>query len=137
MKGDFKDYSNFFEDILESLKMVSSCPICNTRYNSAKIKVLEERSNAHLIYIKCCRCQGSVLALVLANQAGVSSIGIVTDLSSEDVVKFKEQEVVSVNDVIDIHQFLKKRKVFDLRLLKNSPSLISNPVNRRDGGSHK
>lgn len=113
MKEGFQNNPNYFEDGLENLKIITSCPICNLKYSSAEIRVIEERNDAHLVYIKCGRCQSSILAIVTANQLGVSSVGILTDLSGEDILKFKKQPAVSTNDVIDMHQLLKSKSLSD------------------------
>lgn len=96
-------FSQLFEDNMENLRVISTCPICNARYHSAELRVLEEKSDAQLVYIQCRKCRASVLAVVLANHLGVSSVGLVTDLSGDDVLKFRRQPVVSVDDVIDLH----------------------------------
>lgn len=95
---------NRFPD--EGLKIISHCPVCHYNYNPVEAKVLEESDDAHLIYIKCRRCQSAILALVLANAFGVSSIGLITDLDSQEVAKFKELEAVSGDDVLSVYESL-------------------------------
>lgn len=103
---------NFFD---ESIKIISFCPVCNAKYNPLEAKVLEEKDEAHLIHIKCRRCQSCVVALILTSNFGISSMGIVTDLDSDDVLKFKAGQVVSADDVIEIYQ-----------LLNSKPEMITN-----------
>ncbi|PIS05579.1 MAG: hypothetical protein COT81_00250 [Candidatus Buchananbacteria bacterium CG10_big_fil_rev_8_21_14_0_10_42_9] len=93
-------FPNFSE---ESLKVISVCPVCNTKYNPIKAQVLEEQDGAHLVYIKCNKCHSSIIVLVMTNSLGVSSVGLVTDLNGEDVLKFKSSDSVSVDDVIEMH----------------------------------
>lgn len=111
MDNRHSDFSDFFEENLENLKIISSCPVCGVKYNSAEVRLLEEKNDTHLVYIKCRKCQTSVVAVILANHFGVSSMGLVTDLNSEDVLKFKEREPVTVNDVIDVHTSLYSGKI--------------------------
>lgn len=59
-----------------------------------------------LLHVQCRKCRHSILALVLVNQVGASSVGLLTDLSYEDVLKFQAGSRVSVNDVIDLHNLL-------------------------------
>ena len=103
--------SNFLEDNLENLKIISRCPVCNAKYNTTEIRVLDEKENSYLVYIQCRRCQSSVLAVILANQLGISSVGLVTDLIGEDVIKFKDQVGVTCDDAIYIHEQLKIRNI--------------------------
>ena len=51
----------------EGLKMISHCPVCHYGNNAVEAKVVEESDNAHLVYIKCQRCQSAVLALFSAS----------------------------------------------------------------------
>lgn len=102
-----------FGDNFENLRVISSCPICNARYHTAEIRVLEERADAQLVYLQCRKCRSSVLAVVLANPLGVSSVGLVTDLSGDDVLKFRHQNVLSGDDVLDVHLTLQRPDLFD------------------------
>jgi len=84
----------------ENLRMISHCPLCHQAYNPVKAKVLEERGDSHLLYIKCQRCHCAVLALVMASSMGVSSIGLVTDLQSYEVARFDRLGPVTDNDLL-------------------------------------
>ncbi len=101
----------FFNLFEESLKTISYCPVCNNRYNPIEAKVLVEKNDAHLIYIKCRRCQSAILAIILANNLGISSVGLITDLESDEVLKFKAVKQINFDDAIEMHQTLTKDKV--------------------------
>lgn len=88
----------------EGLKLVSFCPVCETRYNPMEARLLGEQGETHLLHVQCRKCQHSILAIVLVNQVGVSSVGLLTDLSYDDVVRMKAQPQVSVDDVIEVHR---------------------------------
>lgn len=90
----------------ESLRLISYCPICNTHYNPLSAQILEEREDAHLIHVECRKCGSSIVALVLTGGLGISSVGLVTDLTGEEVLKFRRRESVRVDDVIDVHREL-------------------------------
>lgn len=91
--------------------LITHCPVCSLRYNPLEAKVIEEANNAHLIYIKCRHCQAAILALIFANSLGISSVGIITDLNSDEIIKFKSAEPINCDDVIEIHQLLNRQKV--------------------------
>lgn len=92
----------------EGLKLIAHCPLCNTQYNPMMAKILEEREDAHLMHVECRKCGSSIVALVLAGGLGVSSVGLITDLTSEDVVKFKNTRDVRSDDVIELHAILER-----------------------------
>lgn len=88
------------------LRLVSYCPVCETRYNPMQARVLGQDEETHLLHVRCRKCFSSILALVLVNQVGASSVGLLTDLTYDDVVRFRSNSCVSINDVMDIHSFL-------------------------------
>jgi hypothetical protein len=91
----------------DGLRMISFCPLCETNYNPMEARVLGEKEDGHLLHIRCRKCWNSILALVLVSNAGVSSIGLITDLTYDDVRKFSSRDqTVSTDDVIAVHQLL-------------------------------
>ncbi|MFA4845947.1 MAG: hypothetical protein WC654_05300 [Patescibacteria group bacterium] len=89
----------------EGLKLVSFCPVCQTRYNPMEARVLAGEGETQLLHVQCHKCQNSILALVHVNQAGASSVGLMTDLGYEDVVRLGSSRIVSIDDVIETHRF--------------------------------
>lgn len=69
-------------------------------------QMLGQDGETHLLHVQCRKCQNSILALVLVNQTGASSVGLLTDLSYEDVIRFRGNGSVTVDDVIDTHRYL-------------------------------
>ncbi len=90
----------------DTLRLISYCPLCESSYNPLRAKVLEEKDDAHLLHIQCSSCGSSVVALLFTSGTGPTSIGLVTDLTSEDVLRFKDESIVSTDEVISVHQFL-------------------------------
>ena len=90
----------------EGLRLVSYCPVCETRYNPMEARMLGQEGDTHLLHVKCRKCHHSILAFVLVNQVGSSSVGLLTDLTYEDVVSFRANTQVNINDVIEIHETL-------------------------------
>jgi hypothetical protein len=87
----------------EGLKLVSYCPVCETRYNPMEARLLGQQEETQLLHVQCRKCHNSILALVQVNQIGASSVGLLTDLSFEDVVGFRSASTVSLDDVIATH----------------------------------
>ena len=87
--------------------MISYCPLCETNYNPMEARVLGEKEDGHLLHIRCKKCWNSILALVMVSNVGVSSVGLITDLTFEDVQKFSAHQAdVTVDDVIEVHRLL-------------------------------
>lgn len=95
--------SPFFE---EGIKLISYCPLCETSYSPQAAQVLGEKEDSHLLHIQCGQCSNAIIALVLISSAGISSIGLVTDLIFDEVDRFKKTESVTTDDVIEMHDLL-------------------------------
>lgn len=89
-------------------QLMKQCPLCNTEYDVDKsIQVVEEQEGAELIHFFCLNCLNSVLALVGYSQFGVSSMGMLTDLTFEDVVRLRDRDTINEDDVLQTHQYLR------------------------------
>lgn len=107
----------------DALRLISYCPLCESTYNPLRARVLEEKEDAHLLHIQCSSCGSSVVALLFTSGAGPTSIGLVTDLTSEDVLRFKDQSLVTTDEVISLHKFL-----FPSGKSKNSNNKLESPA---------
>lgn len=103
--GDFEDGIDKFE---EQLKIISQCPVCNTKFTPTQSRLLADRPDLHLIYLHCKKCLNSVVATIRFDPHGITSIGMVTDLSYEDVLRIKDGEPVNIDDVLEAHEMLRK-----------------------------
>lgn len=92
--------------------LITHCPICNARFNPLEAKILQESDITHLVHVKCQYCHSAIVALIMVNNMGVSSVGLVTDLSSEDTLKFIAERPIDSDDVLEVHQALNNQKVF-------------------------
>ncbi|MBI4143183.1 hypothetical protein HY480_04895 [Candidatus Uhrbacteria bacterium] len=92
----------------ESLRLISYCPVCDTSYNPMEARVIDEYGERHLMHIRCKKCAHAILALVLTSGMGVSSMGILTDLAFDDVLKFREAQALTTDDVIALHNLLER-----------------------------
>lgn len=99
---------NLFND---SQTLITHCPVCSVRYYPLEARIIEEGDSNHLVYIKCQKCQASVLAVITTNSMGISSIGLITDLAADDISKFRQAKSIECDDVIEMHQILSEDKV--------------------------
>lgn len=105
---------------VENFRLISYCPMCSKHYNTRQVEVVEESDSYHFVHVVCEHCQGMILALVVTGNTGISSMGIVTDLTKEDAKKFKDNEEISVDDVLKIHTWLSDENFsFKIKINKN------------------
>jgi uncharacterized Zn finger protein len=91
----------------EHMKVLTSCPFCGASMEKLDIRLLKEMHDRELVHVHCEACLGSIIALLLMTGPGIASIGLVTDLSFDDMVKSVEEREVSLDDVLGMHELLK------------------------------
>lgn len=102
--------------IAEWLGFILKCPICGHKYNLEKTRILESEQNEiqseawMLIHSDCSKCKSSVMFNVEIRGPEVFSVGMVTDLTSQDSSKFKNLGPIRSNEVIGIHQAIRDFK---------------------------
>ena len=94
----------------EGLKLISKCPLCSELYQPFQASIVEEKDEAQLVHIECRKCQSSIVALIVNGQLGLTSVGLITDLTSEDVENFKDAQPLSEEDVFQTFQELQVAK---------------------------
>ena len=92
----------------KNVKLVAYCPLCNKKFNPLEAQIVDEREEAYLVYLRCRQCYSSIVALMMSNPLGVTSVGLVTDLNNADLVKLKDGESVSDDDVLAMHLLTEK-----------------------------
>jgi len=93
---------------LDNLRLISYCPLCNTHYNPSEAKILEQKEGAHLIHIECRACHSSIVAVVITGGIGISSVGLITDLTSQDVLRFKNHDSIDGDHVLEAYELTQK-----------------------------
>lgn len=120
---------NKTDKITQGLRLVSYCPVCEIRSKSMHARTLAATGETKLMHIQCHKCQNAFLTFVLVSQVGASSVGVLTDLGYEDVVRFRSKQNVSVNDVINIHEQL-AQGLFQVPFERNKKTSVKAPIKR-------
>lgn len=98
---------SFFD---EGIKLISFCPLCQAKQESMEVKILDTSEAARLLHLRCQKCGAAILALVMISPAGLNSLGMITDLSADEVLKFKETDSIDADDVLAFHESLSTNK---------------------------
>lgn len=101
-----------------SMKLIRECPLCSEQYDTEKVQVIQEHTGAHLLHLTCQRCSSAMLALVMVSSLGMGSVGVVTDLTSEDVIRLQDIEPVTSDDVLTFYEFLAESSHFESALMR-------------------
>ncbi|MDP3794642.1 MAG: hypothetical protein Q8R13_01795 [bacterium] len=99
-----------------TLKYISSCPLCNRKLRPADASIIAQTAQGALVSAVCRNCSTSLLLAVMGNTTDehpwkersrasmVTLVGIVTDLTSSDARRFLHRKSLGVGDVLSIHQ---------------------------------
>jgi rubredoxin len=92
----------FIKKLLPNLK----CALCGHHYEREDIKTVGRKEGFWFLNVTCpsCRTQGLVVAMVQQGKRGQT----ISDLSPREQVKFVGASPIGVDDVLDMHNFLKE-----------------------------
>jgi hypothetical protein len=91
----------------ESLKIMSACPICQSRYNQDSVKIIAKQEESYLLHVTCIKCKSAVLAYVMHTGVGLTTVGLLTDLQADEVEKFSNMSNLNEDDILDVYKLLK------------------------------
>lgn len=92
-----------------NLNIISQCPLCNNKI--IDLNIIEEINNGYLMHSKCSKCGNTILFIATTNELGINVIGMNTDLSMDEIIKFKNSsDYVEIDDAIKIKQSLIKKE---------------------------
>ena len=92
---------------LENIQSLIRCPVCNKKYKTNKMLVIDEDDKRTTLHMTCESCSAATIVFVSLGQLGVVSLGTLTDLEQSEARAVFRGEAVSVDNVIEAHQFLK------------------------------
>ncbi|MBI2551174.1 hypothetical protein HYV73_02400 [Candidatus Uhrbacteria bacterium] len=87
-------------------ELAAFCPVCERRFAMSRTKQIARDGETELYYGTCGRCCNHVLSLVMTDQQGMSSIGLITDLSEQDVTRLRTGAPLTANDVVAAHAWI-------------------------------
>ncbi len=105
-----------YKKVIQWLGHILKCPICGCKYNLDQTQIVDsERDEIMggakiLIHSDCGKCKSSVMFNIEINGPEVFSVGVVTDLTGKDSVRFKKTRPISIDEVIGVHSALKNFK---------------------------
>lgn len=91
-----------------NLEHLTKCPLCQKEYGKFNFTVLDQTREKTRLHLKCDYCESASLVFVIANQNGILSLGMVTDVTKEEAQRALNKEPVSQDDVMTIYEHLKR-----------------------------
>lgn len=90
----------------EALKFIGHCPLCDARYATEKAQAFLKQDTLNLIHLTCAECKSGFIAMVIVMGQGLSSVGMVTDLTCADAKRLFKTETITIDEVIEGHKFI-------------------------------
>ena len=103
-----------YQKIMELLSYILHCPVCNNKYTAAQTNIIDAEDaeryehSSMLVHTDCERCKSSVVFNISLEGPEIFSVGMVTDLTSEDARKFRDQKPIALDEVIEFHNFIRR-----------------------------
>jgi len=94
--------SAFIKHLISQIR----CPVCHHRYSSDDVLVIENRNDLWFMALTCPKCEtsGLVIAVVSSQQTPPEPV---IDLTPEERTRFEDRGPITVDDVLDFHEFLR------------------------------
>lgn len=90
----------------DHLRLDGHCPSCGNLFDFRKTQVLAEENGSTLLHLKCGNCGTSAVATMTMSPQGLMFRGMITDLTAQDVMKFKDVNDVDSDDIMELHKVL-------------------------------
>ena len=90
----------------QGLKLITQCPVCGGDFEAKAAKFLIKKKESQLVHITCCYCKGNFIANIMIFSKGISTVGMVTDLSFEDVKRIYGSVPIEIDEVIEGYKYL-------------------------------
>ncbi|MBI2055562.1 MAG: hypothetical protein HYT42_01575 [Candidatus Sungbacteria bacterium] len=88
----------------EHLQFLGKCAVCSTEYRPQQVRVIDKKGEAALIHADCSQCNTSTLFAVMTGEMGyVVTMGMLTDLTKEDLKRFGSARAITLENVLDWH----------------------------------
>lgn len=91
----------------ESQRIINRCPLCGGSASRLEARLLGQTPERQTVHVHCHECAGSIIAYFMMSGMGMTSYGLVTDLSFDDFIKFNHGSSIELDDVIRAHENLK------------------------------
>jgi hypothetical protein len=96
------DRSAFIKHLISQIH----CPVCHHHYSLDDILLIENKDDLWFMAVVCpdCETRGLVFALVSSQQTLPEPI---IDITPEELARFEARGAITIDDVLDFHEFLR------------------------------
>lgn len=84
------------------------CPVCGAQRDNLSYMPLGHDDDRTILHISCAKCAGAAMIFVSQHDAGMMTVGVLTDTTPMEARSFFDGQTVSDNDVIAVHDYLNR-----------------------------
>jgi len=92
------------ERLIKKLMSSMKCSSCGQYYKMPGIDVLGHRDDLWFLRVVCSACHAQYLVAAVVKE---STTPVITDLTKAELAKFRKAGVITTDDMLDMHKFLK------------------------------
>ncbi len=93
------------ENLIKRLMTSIKCGVCGQRYDVDNIDVLGHREDLWFLRVVCLSCHTQALVAAVVKEDRLPEV--ITDLNEAELNSFRDAGVLTADDVLDMHNFLK------------------------------
>ena len=93
------------DNLIKRLMTSVKCSVCGQRYEVDNIDVLGHREDLWFLRVVCPACHTQALVAAVIKEDRVPKV--ITDLTEAELDRFRDVGVLTTNDLLDVHNFLK------------------------------
>ncbi len=93
------------ESLIKKLIASIKCGACGQYYKEDCIDIIEHKEGLWFLKVSCSSCHAKSLVAAIIREDKKAEV--ITDLTEAELDKFRDVERVRVDDVLDMHNFLK------------------------------
>lgn len=98
--------------VFDRFKAMQECAVCKKESKDSSIAIIDQHGASAVVHITCPHCKHAIIALVGTTQVGMGLIGLLTDLTFEDVQHFQGRAPLSEDDVLECYELLHTKGIF-------------------------
>ena len=93
-------------NLIKSLIALVKCGVCGQRYQIDNVSILGHSHDLWYLKALCSACHTQSLVAVVIKEDKLPQV--ITDLTEMELDKFRDAGVLTADDLLDMHNFLKK-----------------------------
>lgn len=93
------------ESLIKRLVATIKCGTCGQNYEESRVDIIKHIEELWFLRVFCSSCRAKCLVAVIIRKDEKPEV--ITDLTEEELARFRDMDTVKEDDRLDMHNFLK------------------------------